>query len=178
MIGLFFTWVISFPLGIFSAVFQDRLPDYLLRGTAYFIDSIPSFAIAILLITYLAVEFNYAPPPKFTYPCDNLGNHLRIMILPTLIIGIGASGALIRFTRTILLEVLRQDYIRTARAKGLRETGVLRRHALKNVAIPFLTVIGATVPGLLVSTSSSSRSSCCPGWGATSSTPPSGSTIP
>ena len=151
LIGLLFTWLISFPLGILSAVFQDRLPDYLLRGSAYLIDSIPTFAIAILLITYLAVEFNYAPPPKFTYPWDDFGNHVRIMILPTLLIGIGASGNLVRFTRTILLEVLRQDYIRTARAKGLRESGVLRRHALRNVAIPFLTIIGAAVPGLLTS---------------------------
>jgi peptide/nickel transport system permease protein len=151
LIGLLFTWLISFPLGILSAVFQDRLPDYLLRGSAYLIDSIPTFALAILLITYLAVEFRYAPPPRFTYPWDDFGNHLRIMVLPTLLIGIGASGNLIRFTRTILLEVLRQDYIRTARAKGLKEAGVMRRHALRNVAIPFITVIGATVPGLLTS---------------------------
>ncbi|MGH2598988.1 MAG: ABC transporter permease [Dehalococcoidia bacterium] len=151
LIGLFFTWLISFPLGIASAVYQDRLPDYALRGTAYLINSIPTFALAILLITWLAVEFNYAPPPKFTYPWDDFGNHVRIMLLPTILIGVGAAGALIRFTRTILLEVLRQDYIRTARAKGLRERRVLYSHALRNVAIPFLTIIGAAVPGLLTS---------------------------
>jgi len=151
LIGLFFTWAISFPLGIISAVYQDRLPDYVLRGGAYLINAIPTFAIAILAITYLALEFDYAPPTTFAYLWDDPIDHLRIMLLPTLLIGIGASGALIRFTRTILLEVLRQDYIRTARAKGLGSVVVMRRHALRNAAIPFVTVIGASVPGLLTS---------------------------
>jgi peptide/nickel transport system permease protein len=151
LIGLFFTWVISFPLGIISAVFQDRAPDYILRGGAYLLDSIPSFVIAILVITYLAVYFNWAPPTTFAYLWDDPVRHLRIMILPTFIIGLGSVGNLIRFTRTFLLEVLRQDYIRTARAKGLPENTVLARHAMRNVALPFITVIGGIIPTLLTS---------------------------
>jgi len=150
-IGLFFTWTISFPLGVLSAVFQDRPPDYVLRTGAYALDAIPSFVIAILLITYLAVNFGWAPPPSFSYVWDDPVRHLRIMILPTFVIGLGASGALIRFVRTFLLEVLRQDYILTARSKGLSETTVIRRHMLRNLALPFVTVIGAAIPSLLVS---------------------------
>jgi len=151
LIGLVFTWGMSFPLGVLSAVFQDRAPDYLLRGGAYLIDSIPNFVIAILVLTYLAVYFNWAPPTKFTYLWDNPASHLKIMLLPTLMIALGSVGNLIRFTRTFLLEVLRQDYIRTARAKGLPENVVMSRHALRNVALPFVTIIGGIIPGLLTS---------------------------
>ena len=73
------------------------------------------------------------------------------MALPTVVVGITSAGNLVRFTRTFLLEVLRQDYIRTARAKGLSEQVVLVRHALRNVALPFITVLGASVPTLLTS---------------------------
>ncbi len=151
VIGLMFTWAISFPLGVLSAVFQDKSPDYLLRGGAYLLDSIPGFVIAILMITYLAVYFDWTPPITFSYLWDDPVRHLRIMLLPTFIIGIGSVGNLIRFTRTFLLEVLRQDYIRTARAKGLPENTVLARHALRNVALPFVTIIGGTIPALLTS---------------------------
>ncbi len=151
VIGLFFTWAISFPLGVMSAVFQDKAPDYVFRGGAYLLDSIPSFVIGILVLTYLAVYFNWAPPTTFSYVWDDPVRHLKIMLLPTVIIAVGAVGNLIRFTRTFLLEVLRQDYIRTARAKGLPENTVLGRHALRNVALPFVTIIGGTIPGLLTS---------------------------
>jgi len=151
VIGLFFTWAVSFPLGVLSAIYQDRTPDYILRGGAYLIDSIPSFVIAILVITYLAVYMNWAPPTTYAYLWDDPIRHIRIMALPTGLIALGASGNLIRFTRTFLLEVLRQDYIRTARSKGLPENTVLTRHAMRNVALPFVTIIGAAIPGLITS---------------------------
>lgn len=151
LIGLFFTWVISFPLGVASAVYQDKAPDYVLRGGAYFIDAIPNFVLGILLITYLAVYFRWAPPLSFVHIWDDPIRHAKIMILPTIVVGLNATGNLIRFTRTFLLEVLRQDYIRTARAKGVTERMILLRHALKNVALPFVTIIGGTIPSLLVS---------------------------
>jgi len=151
LIALFVTWVVSFPLGILSAVFQDRGPDYILRTGAYALDSIPTFVIALLLIAYLSVYAHWAPPPMFSYIWDDPVRHLKIIILPAVVIGVGASGNLIRFTRTFLLEVLRQDYIRTARSKGLPERTVMSRHALRNLAIPFVTIIGGSIPGLLSS---------------------------
>jgi len=165
LIGLFVTWVVSFPLGVLSAVYQDRLPDYLLCTSAYLLDAIPSFVIATLVITYLAVYFTWAPPVKFTYLWDDPIGYLKIMLLPILIIGIGAAGNLVRFTRTFLLEVLRQDYVRSARAKGLSERTVLRRHALRNLALPFVTVIGATIPTLLTSSVIIERLFNLPGMG-------------
>jgi peptide/nickel transport system permease protein len=150
-IGLFFTWVVSFPIGLICGIYHDRAPDYLLRCFAYFLDAVPGFVIAILALTYLAVYFKWVPPLTFSYAWDDLGRHLKIMILPTLIIALGTSGVLIRFTRTFLLEALRQDYVRTARAKGLLEATVLRRHIIRNLAIPFVTVIGATIPTLITS---------------------------
>jgi peptide/nickel transport system permease protein len=164
-IALAFTWGISFPLGILSAVFQDRAPDYILRGGAYFIDSIPSFVIAIIALTYLSVYFNWAPPTTYAYLWDDPARHIKIMLLPTVLIAIGASGGLIRFTRTFLLEVLRQDYIRTARAKGLPENVIMARHAMRNVALPFVTIIGGLIPTLLTSSVIIERLFNLPGMG-------------
>jgi len=150
-IGLFFTWAVSFPLGLVCGAYHDRAPDYLLRCLAYFFDAVPGFVVAILVLTWLAVAFKWVPPLTFSYVWDDPVRHIKIMILPTFIIALGTSGALIRFTRTFMLEVLRQDYVRTARAKGLVGTAVLRRHILRNLAIPFVTVAGATVPTLITS---------------------------
>jgi peptide/nickel transport system permease protein len=98
-IGLFISWVVSFPLGVLSGVFQDRFPDYVLRTGAYALDAVPSFTIGILLLTYLAVYLNWAPPTSFSYLWDDPLRHLRIIILPTVVVGASAVGNLIRFTR-------------------------------------------------------------------------------
>ena len=164
-VALAITWLVSFPLGIYAAVGQDRFPDYVLRTIAYAIDALPSFVIAILLPTYLAVYFNWAPPVSYTYIWDDPLEHLRIMILPTLVVGLGASGTLLRYTRAFMLEVLRQDYIRTARSKGLSERTVLMRHALRNVALPFITFFGNTVPLLLTSSAIIETLFSLPGMG-------------
>ena len=164
-IGLFFTWTISFPLGVFAAVAQDRWPDYILRTGAYALDALPSFVMAILLLTYLAVYFNWAPPVTYSYIWEDPVRHAQIMFLPTLVIGITSSGNLIRLTRTFLLEIMRQDYVRTARSKGLPEQTVLMRHAMRNIALPFITVIGASVPALLTSSAIIENLFSLPGMG-------------
>jgi len=164
-ISLFITWSVSFPLGIFAAVFQDRPADYILRTGAYALDALPSFVIAILLLTYLAVYFNWAPPVSYSYLWDDPVRHFKIMILPSLVIGLAASGNLIRFTRTFLLEVMRQDYIRTARAKGLSERTVMLRHAMRNIALPFITIIGVQIPLLLTSSAIIENLFSLPGMG-------------
>lgn len=150
-IGLFFTWVISFPLGVIAAVRQDRPADYVLRTSAYALDALPSFVLGIFLLTFLAVNFRWAPPLTYSNLWDDPIRHAGIMLLPTLVIAVSSSGDLIRLTRTFLLEVLRQDYIRTARSKGLPEHTVLLRHAMRNIALPFITIIGFQLPLLLTS---------------------------
>lgn len=151
LFSLFFVWVISFPLGIYSAIRQDSFPDYALRTGAYAIDALPSFVVGILLLTGLAVWFRWAPPVQFVYLWENPIEHFKMMLLPVFVIGLTSSGVLIRFVRAFMLEVMRQDYIRTARSKGLRERTVLTRHALRNVAIPLVTIIGNQIPTLLTS---------------------------
>jgi peptide/nickel transport system permease protein len=164
-IGLFFVWATSFPLGVLAAVAQDKFPDYFLRTAAYALDALPSFVLGILLLTYLAVYFNWVPPVSFTYLWDNPIRHFQIMLLPTLVIGITSSGNLIRFVRTFMLEVMRQDYIRTARSKGLTERTVLMRHALRNIALPMVTLVGVQIPLLLTSSAIIESLFSLPGMG-------------
>jgi peptide/nickel transport system permease protein len=164
-VSLFITWTISFPLGVLAAVKQDQFPDYFLRTGAYALDALPSFVLAILLLTYLAVYFNWSPPVSYSYIWDDPIRHAKIMLLPAFVIALAASGNLIRFTRTFLLEVLRQDYIRTARSKGLNERTVMLRHALRNIALPFITILGAQIPALLTSSAIIENLFSLPGMG-------------
>src|SRR5207253_3866312 len=110
-------WAI--PLGVWAAVKQDKLPDYGLRTIAIFISAVPGFWIAVMIITYGSIWFNWAPPIHFKTLTQDPIAHLEIMLTPGLIIGLTPSGGLIRLVRTQMLEVLRQDYVRTAYAKGL-----------------------------------------------------------
>jgi peptide/nickel transport system permease protein len=164
-IALAVTWLISFPLGVLAAVAQDRFPDYFLRTAAYALDALPSFVIGILLLTYLAVFYQWAPPVSFSYAFDDPVAHMQIMLLPAIVVGLSASGNLIRYVRTFLLETLRQDYIRTARSKGLPRRTVVLRHALRNVALPLVTIVGFQIPTLLVSSAIIENLFSLPGMG-------------
>jgi peptide/nickel transport system permease protein len=144
--------IVSVPLGVWAALKQDKWPDYGLRSTAILLNSVPSFWIAVLVITFGSIWFNWAPPINFKYLTEDPIAHLKIMALPALIIGITPSGGLIRLIRTQMLEVLRQDYIRTAHAKGLSQNTVLYKHALRNALIPVVTVIGVGLPNIIAGT--------------------------
>jgi peptide/nickel transport system permease protein len=144
--------VISVPTGVWAALRQDKWPDYGLRSLAILLNSVPSFWIAILIITFGSIWFSWAPPINFEYLLDDPVQHFKIMLLPALIIGLTPGGGLIRLVRTQMLEVLRQDYIRTAHAKGLSQTTVLYKHALRNAMIPVITVIGISLPNIVAGT--------------------------
>jgi peptide/nickel transport system permease protein len=144
--------VFSVPMGVWAAVKQDSWPDYALRSTGILLAALPSFWIAVLVITFGSLWFNWVPPIRFEYLQDDPVAHLKIMLLPAIIIGLTPSGGLIRLTRTQMLEVLRQDYIRTAQAKGLSAYTVLYKHALRNALIPIVTVIGVGLPGIISGT--------------------------
>jgi peptide/nickel transport system permease protein len=143
---------VSVPLGVYAALRQDRFADYGLRSMAIMLAAVPSFWIAVLVITFGSIWFNWAPPINFRYLTEDPIAHFKIMLLPALIIGLTPSGGLIRLTRTQMLEVLRQDYIRTAHAKGLSQTTVLYKHALRNALIPVVTVIGVGLPQIVAGT--------------------------
>jgi peptide/nickel transport system permease protein len=142
----------SVPMGVWAALRQDKLPDYGLRTLAIMLNAVPGFWIAVLVITFGSIWFNWAPPIQFKYIYEDPIEHLKIMMLPALIIGLTPSGGLLRLVRTQMLEVLRQDYIRTAHAKGLGSGTVLYKHALRNALIPVVTVIGVGLPNLISGT--------------------------
>jgi peptide/nickel transport system permease protein len=142
----------SVPMGVWAALRQDKLPDYGLRSLAILLNAVPGFWIAVLVITFGSIWFNWAPPIQFKYIYEDPIAHFKIMMLPALIIGLTPSGGLLRLVRTQMLEVLRQDYIRTAHAKGLGSGTVLYKHALRNALIPVVTVIGVGLPNIIAGT--------------------------
>ena len=144
--------LVSVPLGIWAAVRQDKWPDYALRSFAILVAAVPNFWIAILIITFGSLWFDWAPPITFRFLHEDPMAHLQIMLLPALIIGLTPSGYLLRLTRTQMLEVMRQDYIRTALSKGLSENTVLYRHALRNALIPIVTIVGVGLPSIISGT--------------------------
>lgn len=151
-VGLLSALLIAVPLGIIAALRQDRWPDYMLRTFAIALNALPGFWLAILIITFGSVWFRWAPPLKFAYIWDKPIAHIKILLLPALLVGLSPSAGLIRLMRTQMLEVMRQDYIRTARAKGLTSTHVIVRHAMRNSLIPIVTVVGLTLPALAAGT--------------------------
>jgi peptide/nickel transport system permease protein len=140
---------IALPIGIFSALRQDTFGDYVGRTVAILCISVPSFWLATLVIVYPSVWFGWTPSmeyiPFFDNPIGNLGQ----FILPAILMGMVMSGTTMRMTRTMMLEVLRQDYIRTAWSKGLKEGVIVSRHALKNALIPVITIVGLQIPILV-----------------------------
>ena len=143
------TAVVAVPIGILSAVKQDTWMDYLGRLFAISFLSIPSFFIAILSIVFLARWFQWIPPRGFINPFKDPVGNFQQMVFPALILGLSFSASTTRIVRTTMLEVLREDYIRTARAKGLQERGVIWRHALKNSLIPVITYWGVSLAALI-----------------------------
>lgn len=134
---------IALPVGIISAVRQDSVIDYLTRGGAILALSIPGFWLAVLIIRVIFPQLGLPSLPLlYSDPTENLAENLRQMYIPAIILGIGLAGPVMRLTRGEMLEVLRQDYVRTARAKGLQENSVIVRHAMRNALIPVLTLIG------------------------------------
>ena len=141
--------VISLPVGIYSAIRQDTAVDYAGRSIAVIGMATPNFWLAIMVMTYPAIWWGWSPPLELIpFTEDPLGN-LWMFFIPSLILGTAGAASTMRLTRTMMLEVLRQDYIRTAWAKGLRERVVITRHAIKNALIPVVTLIGLELPMLV-----------------------------
>jgi len=149
LLALVISQLIGLPIGIVSSLRQDSVSDYLGRTFAILCISIPAFWLATMVIIYPSIWWRYMPSIfhiRFTE--DPLGN-LKMFIVPAIVLGLSMAGGTMRMIRTMMLEVNRQDYIRTAWAKGLREGTITRRHALKNALIPVVTVIGLQAPVLI-----------------------------
>ena len=145
LIGL----VIALPVGIYSAIRQDSAADFLGRSVAIIGLATPNFWLGIMVMIYPAIWWGWSPPLELvSFTEDPLGN-LWGFLIPSLILGTASAAATMRMTRTMMLEVLRQDYIRTAWSKGLRERAVVIRHAVKNALIPVVSLIGLQLPILV-----------------------------
>lgn len=149
VMAVFFACVVAIPLGIISAVRRNGASDLLTRLIGLIGLSFPAFWLATMFLLISSTVFRWVPPLKWVSPWEDLGQNLQIVIVPALLLGLQPMAIIMRMTRASMLEVLRQDYIRTAYAKGLAERLVLIRHALQNAFIPVLTVIGVQFGALM-----------------------------
>jgi peptide/nickel transport system permease protein len=141
--------LIALPVGIISAIRQDSIIDYVARSSAIAWLSLPSFWLGTLIIAYGGKYFGWAPPLTYRSFLESPIDNLTITLIPALLLGAALSGTVMRLSRTQMLEVMRQDYIRTAWSKGLKERTIIARHAIRNAFIPVITVIGLQVPILV-----------------------------
>jgi len=150
VLTMIFTVLIGIPLGVISALFRNSPLDYLVRVTAIFGLSVPSFWIATLVLIIPLAVWGYSPPLGRTIALtDDPILNLKQFAPPAAVLALASAAGIMRLSRSALLEVMRQDYMRTARAKGLRERIVVLRHGLKNSLIPVVTVLGLQMAGLL-----------------------------
>ena len=137
--------LIGVPCGVVSAVFRGGAADQALTGFAMLGASVPSFWFGLVLMQLFAVSLGWFPVSGYGEPGASLAQRLHCLVLPATVLGVLNSALIIRFTRASMLDVLGEDYVRTARAKGLPERRVIFKHALRNALVPIVTVIGLTV---------------------------------
>jgi len=140
---------IALPAGIVAAVRRNSRADVISTVFSLLGVSMPNFLLAVLLIFVLSLQLRWLPPIGYVNPLQDIGANLKGMIMPALALGTALAAVVARLTRSSLLEVLSQDYIRTAWAKGLREGLSIQRHAMKNSLIPVVTVVGLQLGNLL-----------------------------
>lgn len=151
-LGLGLAILIGIPAGIAVAVWRGKLVDRVLNGSALLAASLPSFWIGLILIRYLAARAGWFPVSGYGAPGAGLGERLHHLVLPAIALALPNAVLLLRTTRTSMLEVLSADYVRTARAKGLRPSTIIVKHALRNALVPILTVVGIAAAFMIGST--------------------------
>ncbi len=156
---------LAIPLGIVSAVYQNTWIDYVGRFVAITGITVPLFVFAIMILFVLVTVFNWLPPPGYTQIWEEPWTNVKQMVFPIVALSFTRIGYMARITRSGMLDVLREDYVRTARSKGLRETLVINRHALRNALLPVLTLSGFQFAVLLGGTVIIERIFRLPGMG-------------
>jgi len=152
VLAVLVSWLVGLPAGILSAMRQNSVGDYLARFCTILFLAVPGFWVAMLVVIGTLTAFNYRPPLGIISPWEDPIANLKIVAGPGGVLGLATSAYIARLTRSTFLEVIREDYIRTARAKGVRETMVVLRHALRNAVLPVLTISGVLF-GFLLSAS-------------------------
>ena len=141
--------IVGIPIGVYSAVVQDTAGDYIARSFAIIALALPGFWVGTLVMVFPSIWWGWSPDVKFTPFSQDPIRHLSQLIIPSLILGKAFSAVTMRLTRAMMLEVMRQDYIRTALAKGLAPRTTIIRHALRNALIPVVTLVGLQAPVLV-----------------------------
>jgi peptide/nickel transport system permease protein len=166
LLGIVLSLIVSLPIGMLAAVRQNSKVDYVARSLSIASLSIPSFWLGLVVIVFGFILFRWTPPLQYTPPWQDLGTNIKILAVPAVILGTALAGVTMRYTRTTMLDILNLDYVRTGRAKGLRERTVVVRHALPNALIPVITVVGLQVPLLVGGTVVLEQIFSIPGMGS------------
>jgi len=156
---------ISFPIGIYSAIRQDTVGDYIGRSFAILCIAVPGFWLGTMVMVFPSIWWGWSPPILLIRFTDNPAGNLAQYIVPAVVLGMAMAGVSMRMTRSMMLEVLRQDYIRTAWSKGLKERVIVMRHALRNALLPVVTIVGLQVPILIGGTVIIEQIFALPGMG-------------
>ncbi|MCT9811361.1 ABC transporter permease [Acidovorax sp. Be4] len=149
LLAMVIALTVAIPIGVYSAVKQDTAGDYIARSFSLLMLAVPSFWVGTMITVFPSIWWGWSPEIQFTPFLQDPLQNLQQMLIPAIILGLALSAITMRMTRTMMLEVLRQDYIRTARAKGLGEMLILTRHAVRNALIPVITLIGSQAPILI-----------------------------
>jgi len=149
LLALIVALLVALPIGIYSAIRQDTAGDYVFRSLSFLMLAVPAFWTGTMVMVLPSIWWGWSPEIKYVPFTDDPLQNLKQMMIPAIILGTALSAITMRLTRTQMLEVLRQDYIRTAWAKGLTERSVIVRHALRNALIPVVTLVGLQAPLLI-----------------------------
>ena len=165
VMAVILSWIIGLPVGLIGAVWRNSWTDYVFRFVVVLFMAIPSFWVGLMIVLSLVLAFTWRPPLTIVYLWDDPIRNLQMTAGPALVLGIALAAMMARITRSSVLEVLGEDYVRTARAKGLRERIVVWRHALVNAMLPILTVSGTALGALLGGSVAVERAFGVPGLG-------------
>jgi peptide/nickel transport system permease protein len=165
IMAIMLSWLIGVPVGLLCAIKRNTTADYAVRGLVTVFMAIPSFWIGLVVVLIGVLWFTWRPPITIIYFWDDPGRNLQITIGPALALGLGLAAVTARMTRSSVLEVLHDDFVRTARAKGLREQVVVWRHVFRNALLPVITLSGLALGGLLGGSVAVERAFSVPGLG-------------
>ncbi|MBX3011744.1 MAG: ABC transporter permease [Caldilineaceae bacterium] len=166
LLAIILAWVIGVPTGVLSALWRESWLDYALRLIVTMFMAIPSFWLGLTMILFTVLVFNWRPSITIVQIWEDPMRNLSMVIGPAIAVGVGLAAIIARMTRTTVLEVLREDYVRTAKAKGLDQWRIILRHVLKNAMLPVITVSGLALAGLLGGSVAVERAFGFPGLGS------------
>lgn len=159
------SWLIGIPVGVLSAVRRNTVADYVSRVLVIFFVAVPPFWMALLIVLFGVLMFNWRPSLTVVQFWEDPSTNLQMVLGPAIVLGVGIAALTARMTRSATLEILHDDFVRTARAKGLREQIVVSRHVLRNALLPVVTVSGLALGGLLGGSVAVERAFGVPGLG-------------